>query len=123
MKNDEAVNELLSSAVKNGIIPTLYSVFGPSVKLSIPFSKRACDMSIDDLEFSVRANNSMKRRGLFTVGEVVDVIANDGLLGIRNLGKKTQNEIKTRILAFGYEQLTENEKRQFFRDIIERNLS
>ncbi len=121
MKKDEVVNELLKSASENGIITTLYSAFGKCVKVNIPFSKKACDTSIDELDFSVRANNSMKRVGVFTIGEVIDLISNDGLLRIRNLGKKTQNEIKTRILAFGYEQLTENEKKRFYYDIIDRN--
>lgn len=63
----------------------------------------------------------MKRVGVFTIGEVIDLIANDGLLRIRNLGKKTQNEIKTRILAFGYEKLTESEKKRFFYDVVDKN--
>ena len=121
MKKDEVVNELLRSANENGLITTIYGVFGKCVKVSIPFSQKACDTSIDELDFSVRANNSMKRVGVFTIGEVIDLIASDGLLRIRNLGKKTQNEIKTRILVFGYEKLTENERRRFFYDVVDKN--
>ena len=121
MKKDEVVNELLKSANENGLIITLYGVFGKCVKVSIPFSQKACDTSIDELDFSVRANNSMKGVGAFTIGEVIDLIASDGLLRIRNLGKKTQNEIKTRILVFGYERLTENERKRFFYDIVDKN--
>lgn len=121
MRKEKVVNELLRSANENGLIETLYGVFGKSVAVNIPFSKKACETGIDELDFSVRANNSMKRVGVFTVGEVIDLIADDGLLRIRNLGKKTQNEIKTRILAFGYERLSDAEKKSFFRDIAERN--
>lgn len=121
MKKDEVVNELLRSANENGLITTLYGVFGKCVKVSIPFSQKACDTSIDELDFSVRANNSMKRVGVFTIGEVIDLIASDGLLRIRNLGKKTQNEIKTRILVFGYQRLTENERKRFFYDVVDQN--
>ena len=121
MKKDEVVNELLRSANENGLITTIYGVFGKCVKVSIPFSQKAWDTSIDELDFSVRANNSMKRVGVFTIGEVIDLIASDGLLRIRNLGKKTQNEIKTRILVFGYERLTENERRRFFYDVVDKN--
>ena len=109
MKKDEVVNELLRSANENGIILTLYGVFGKYIKVSIPFSQRACEMSVDDIDFSPRANNSLKRAGVFTIGEIIDLIADDGLLRIRNLGKKTQNEIKTRIMVFGYEKLNEKE--------------
>ena len=121
MKKDEVVNELLRSANENGLINTLYGVFGKCVKVSIPFSRKACEMSIDDIDFSPRANNSLKRAGVFTIGEIIDLIADDGLLRIRNLGKKTQNEIKTRILVFGYERLTENERKRFFYDVVDKN--
>ena len=122
MKKEEVVNELLDSANKKGLVLTLYAAFGKSVKVSIPFSKKSCDVSVDDIDFSPRANNSLKRAGVFTIGEIVDLIADDGLLRIRNLGKKTQNEIKTRILDFGYERLNEKEKKHFFFDVIERNV-
>ena len=121
MKKDEVVNELLRSANENGIIPTLYGVFGKCIQVSVPFSEKACNTSIDELVFSIRANNAMKRASIFTIGQAIDLIADDGLLRIRNLGKKTQNEIKTRILAFGYERLTEAEKKRFFYDVVEMN--
>jgi DNA-directed RNA polymerase alpha subunit len=121
MKKEEIVTELVNSVDRNGLVTTLYGVFGKSVKVSVPFSQKACDMSVDDIDFSPRANNSLKRAGVFTIGEIIDLIADDGLLRIRNLGKKTQNEIKTRILAFGYERLTEAERKRFFYDIVERN--
>ena len=121
MNKKEIANELLKSANENGLIETLYGVFGKSVKVSIPFSTKSCDTSIDEVDFSPRAEHSLKRAGAFTIGGVIDLIADDGLLKIRNLGKKTQNEIKTRILAFGYERLTDVEKERFFRDVMARN--
>ena len=121
MKKDEVVNELLRSANENGLIITLYGVFGKRVKVSIPFSQKACDTSIDELDFSARASNALKRAGIFTIGQAIDLIAGEELLRIRNLGVKTQNEIKTRILVFGYERLSENERKRFFNDVIGEN--
>ena len=121
MKQDEHVNQLLKSANEKGVVSALDGMFGKCVKVSIPFGQKARETSIDELDFSVRAGNAMKRGNVFTIGQVIDLIADDGLLRIRNLGKKTQNEIKTRILAFGYERLTELEKKRFFYDIVERN--
>lgn len=123
MIKDDAVNALVKSANAKGLVTTMYETFGKSIKVSVPFDRRACDASIDELDFSVRANNSMKRAGVFTVGEVVDLIANDELTRIRNLGKKTENEIKTRILMFGYERLSNAEKKKFFCDIVNRNFA
>ena len=121
MMKDRVVIELLKSANENGIIATLYDVFGKCIKVSVPFSQKACDTSIDELDFSVRASNALKRASIFTIGQAIDLIADDGLLRIRNLGKKTQNEIKTRILAFGYERLTEAEKKRFFYEMLSEN--
>ena len=121
MNQNEIVNELLRSANENGLIITLSEVFGKNIKISVPFSQRACETSIDELDFSVRASNAMKRAGIFTIGEVIDLIASEDLTRIRNLGKKTVNEIKTRILLFGYDKLTENEKKRFFYEVTAKN--
>ena len=122
MRKEEVVKELVASAEKIGVVTTLYEVFGKKVSMSIPFSVRACETSIDDMDFSVRANNSMKRAGVFKLGDIIDIISSEDLTKIRNLGKKTENEIKTKIMAFGYEQLTTAEKQRFFYDILERNI-
>ena len=121
MNQNEIVNELLKSANENGLIITLSEVFGKNIKISVPFSQRACETSIDELDFSVRASNAMKRAGIFTIGEVIDLIASEDLTRIRNLGKKTVNEIKTRILLFGYDKLTEQEKKRFFYEVTVKN--
>lgn len=115
--------ELYESAKVNGFVDTLHSIFGNNIKTSIAFSKSACNTGIDDIDFSVRSSNALKRSGLMTVGDVIDAIADDKLLHIRNLGRKSYNEIKTRILKFGYDQLTEKEKIAFFLDLVERNCS
>lgn len=115
--------ELYESAKVNGFVDTLHSIFGNNIKTSIAFSKSACNTGIDDIDFSVRSSNALKRSGLMTVGDVIDAIADDKLLHIRNLGRKSYNEIKTLILKFGYDQLSEKEKIAFFLDLVERNCS
>ena len=123
MTNKEmAVNALIQSSEEIGLVPTLNAVFGKTVKVKIPFTKRACETQIDDIEFSPRANNSMKRGSVFTIGEIIDIInGEDGLKRIRNLGTKTENEIKTRLLVYAYDRLTDNEKKMFFYDVLEEN--
>lgn len=123
MTNKEmAVNALIQSSEEIGLVPTLNAVFGKTVKVKIPFTKRACEAPIDDIEFSPRANNSMKRGSVFTIGEIIDIInGEDGLKRIRNLGTKTENEIKTRLLVYAYDRLTDTEKKIFFYDVLEEN--
>lgn len=121
MKREEIVKVLIESAENHGVVETLYAVFGKRVSMSIPYSNKACDTNIDNLDFSPRAEHSLKRAGIFTLGEVIDCISNEHISKIRNLGKKTENEIKTKIMVYGYSQLTANEKARFFYDVLDKN--
>jgi DNA-directed RNA polymerase alpha subunit len=121
MNSIKIAEKLYESAKENGLVETLFAVYGNNIKTSIAYSKRACETSIDEIEFSVRSSNALKRTGLMTVGDVIDAIADERLLQVRNLGRKSYNEIKTRILKFGYDQLTEKEKLAFFVDLVEKN--
>ena len=123
MNQTLVATELYESAKVHGLVDTLHTIFGNNIKTSIAFCKSACETSIDTLEFSVRASNALKRSGLMTVRDVIDAIADEKLMHIRNLGRKSYNEIKTRILKYGYDQLSEKEKIAFFLDLIERNCS
>ena len=89
--------------------------------MSVPYSSHTYEAPIEALALSVRAGNALMRTGLFTVGQVIGAIENETLSRIRNLGKKTENEIKTKVFLFGYEELTEEEKLRFFEGIIEKN--
>lgn len=115
------VKELYEKVNRYGLIFALNSAFGSNIKVNIPFSKTDLEANIDDVGFSVRANNALKRTGLMTVRAVTDAIVEDQLMRIRNLGKKSYNEIKTRLLQFGYNRLSDIEKISFLQDLIDNN--
>lgn len=115
---EEVLRELARCADENGLLPTLDAVFGSCVKISVPYGQRAMDTRVEELSFSVRAGNALKGAGVHTVGEIVALIESGELGRIRNLGKKTENEIKTRVMMFGYERMTDAEKRSFFYEIL-----
>ena len=121
MIHETTANNLYEKAKSNGLINTLYSAFGNNINTSIAFSQSACDAGIDSIEFSVRASNALKRSGLMTIGSVIDAIMNEELLRVRNLGRKSYNEIKTKILLYGYKRLTEREKIAFFYYLVSNN--
>jgi DNA-directed RNA polymerase subunit alpha len=52
--------------------------------------------AIEDLSLSVRAYNCLKRSGLMTVGQVLEK-SEDELLALRNFGRKSYEELKTRL--------------------------
>jgi DNA-directed RNA polymerase alpha subunit len=122
MSNYQKAAELHKQIANIGLVEVLNVVFGKNISVLVPFTKNACNTSVDDLDFSVRASNALKRAGVFTVGDIIDLImGEEGLKKVRNLGKKTENEIKTKVLAFGYSRLTENEQKQFLIEVINRN--
>lgn len=56
---------------------------------------------IEDLALSVRAYNCLKRSGLMTVGQVLEK-SEDELLGLRNFGRKSYDELRDRLIELGY---------------------
>lgn len=121
MNRQELLSALVMSEQKNGFIKTLHRYFGSDFKVRIAFSRSVCDMNIDDLQLSVRSMNALKRQHIFTVEQVINAIANHELIRIRNLGKKSLNEIKTTILDLGFLHLSANEKLSFFENLISLN--
>ncbi len=58
------------------------------------------EMSIDELDLSVRSYNCLKRAGINTIGELTERTAED-MMKVRNLGKKSLQEVEERLAAFG----------------------
>ena len=69
----------------------------PVPKIDPPSALSPCwgDTPIEDLKLSVRSYNCLKRAGLCTVA---DILARGSLEGIRNLGRKSAEEIQYRLL-------------------------
>lgn len=57
-------------------------------------------MSIDDLDLSVRSNNCLRRAGINTVEELTQKSKED-MMKVRNLGKKSLDEVKKKLSDLG----------------------
>ena len=57
-------------------------------------------MSIDDLDLSVRSNNCLRRAGINTVEELTQKSEED-MMKVRNLGKKSLDEVKKKLSDLG----------------------
>ena len=119
--------ELLSALIKSekdiGLVDTLDQFYGSNIRVKIGYSHKVCEVSIDEMQLSVRSWNALRRAGVSTIGEVIDLIMQDGLVKIRNLGRISMSEIKTKILAEGFNDLSVTEKVAFFEYLIEHNHS
>lgn len=61
---------------------------------------RVLEMTIEDLDLSVRSYNCLKRAGINTVEELTRKSEED-MMKIRNLGKKSLQEVKEKLAALG----------------------
>jgi DNA-directed RNA polymerase subunit alpha len=59
------------------------------------------EMTIEELDLSVRAFNCLKRAGVNTVGDLVNK-THDELTRVRNLGKKSLEELAAKLEALGF---------------------
>ncbi|MCQ9342562.1 DNA-directed RNA polymerase subunit alpha [Corynebacterium kozikiae] len=107
-KNSIAPRDALASAGK-----TLVELFGLARELNVaaegieigPSPQEteyiaAYGMPIEDLNFSVRSYNCLKRQEIHTVGELAECTESD-LLDIRNFGQKSINEVKIKLAGLG----------------------
>jgi DNA-directed RNA polymerase subunit alpha len=67
-------------------------------------SSEVFDRPIETLDLSVRVFNSLKRTGITTVGEVLEMLEKgpDAMLSIRNFGEKSLDELKERLQEKGF---------------------
>lgn len=62
--------------------------------------KKLLEKSIEELDFSVRSYNCLKKSNINTFGEIVNKTEEE-IMGIKNLGKKSFEEIKEKVKEHG----------------------
>lgn len=65
-------------------------------------SSRARDIKIDDLDFSNRTYNCLKRQGIETLEELRNY-PEEELMNIRNFGQKSLEEVREKLQEYGFE--------------------
>lgn len=93
----EILTSLNAIADETGL--TISKSEDPSVKI--------LETSIDDLDFSVRAYNCLKRANILTLKDLVDKSENE-MMKIRNLGKKSLKEVMDKVKDMGLNFRDEN---------------
>ena len=73
------------------------------------FGNDKLDMTIDELDLTVRSYNCLKRRRVNTVGELVDYSIED-LIGFRNMGRKSIREVVEKVHNLGLSFKDDNYK-------------
>ena len=123
MNKAEVVKNLIDAEKQCGLIETLHRVFGKNIRVNVGFSKNACNNSIEELALSVRSYNALRRANVTTLDDLIERLNEGGLKSIRNLGAKSFSEIQTKIMLYGFELLSDKEKEEFFRYLVDNNTS
>ena len=114
---DRAIS-LREQADKSGILHTLHQL-GVHDAL-VPYSSRLSDLSIDEMNLTVRSSNGLKRANIHTFGTLKDILViENGLLNIRNIGQKSIREIKQLFFEECYTRLLPYEKAHYWQTIVE----
>ena len=93
----EVLTELNAIADETGLMVSKNE--DPAVKI--------LETSIDDLDFSVRAYNCLKRANILSLKDLVDKTENE-MMKIRNLGKKSLKEVMDKVKDMGLTFKDEN---------------
>ena len=70
--------------------------------------EKVLEMSIEELELSVRSFNCLKRAGIATVEDLTNKSESD-MMKVRNLGKKSLDEVTNKLIALGLNFTSEDE--------------
>jgi len=99
---DEALRQSADILVRHLTLLANYRAQMPEVEKpplsSLPIPQKIYDTPIEELDLSVRAYNCLKRSNITKVGQVLSMNEDD-LLGVRNFGEKSLQELRDRLLA------------------------
>ena len=70
--------------------------------------EKVLEMSIEDLELSVRSFNCLKRAGISTVEDLTSKTISD-MMKVRNLGKKSLDEVTNKLHALGLDFMSDED--------------
>ena len=114
----EGAIRLREIASKQGLYSTLQTSF-PGAQVEIPYKQRMKDLPIDELALSVRSSNGLMRANAGTFGRLWDLMASEnGLRAVRNLGAKSEAEIRRCFFDACYHFLSLNEQAVYWQTVL-----
>ena len=87
---------------------------------TVPYSSRLAELSIDEMNLTVRSSNGLKRANIHTFGQLKERLEmEDGLLKLRNIGQKSVREIKQLFFEECYQRRLPYEKAQWWQEALD----
>lgn len=108
LRPEEAVSKSASIMVAHlklfqnlaGILPEEEVTDGTFTEVVEDSNAKIMDMTIEDLDLSVRSYNCLKRAGINSVSDLVQK-SEDDMMKVRNLGRKSMEEVKKKLIELG----------------------
>ena len=111
--------KLRDSASKHGVLPVLWRFIKTP---NAPYKDRMQDISIYELNLSVRSSNGLMRAGVQTFAKLNQLIETEkGISAVRNLGAKSVKEINDMFIVECYTRLLPYEKAVYWQEVLDLN--
>ena len=92
----------------------------PGASVPLPYKNRMRDLSIEEMNLSVRSSNALMRANARTFERVMEIMqVEEGFHKIRNLGIKSEKEIIRNFFCACYANLSPGEQTAFWQKVIE----
>ena len=98
------------------------------IRFNVYLSKKELDENLSVLDLSQRSINCLRRAGFTTLGDLLKAISVTGderskekFLRLRNLGRKSAEEILLTIMCYQFQILSDREKTEYLQDIVRLN--
>ena len=98
------------------------------IRFNVYLSKKELDENLSVLDLSQRSINCLRRAGFNTLRDMLDAISVTGderskekLLRLRNLGRKSAEEILLTLMCYQFQILSDRERKEYLQDIVKLN--
>ena len=109
---------LREQADKNGVLATLRQL-GVQDAL-VPYSVRFAEITIDEMNLTVRSSNGLKRANIHTFGSLKERMeVENGIINIRNIGQKSLKEIKRLFFEECYTRMLPYERAAYWQEVLD----
>ena len=110
---------LRDMAAKQGVWSLLQQTF-PGGEIAVPYRARMSQTRTEEMNLTVRSTNCLMRAGASTLGRLFDLMSGaQGLRSVRNLGAKSEKEIKQVFFTTCYSLLSPGEQAAFWQETLE----
>ncbi len=118
----ESVRSLLEEKISDSDFVDWACEKGGRFRFVVYQGMEAMDKSFDELELTVRSYNCLRRAGYDTINSVVtDIDRREDFNKIRNMGRKSADEVMLKLFLYTYENLKPEKRKAYLEKVRSMN--